>query len=73
MADAGQFAELALALIGLHYDSAYDRARKKLSRALVGEAALDPCDPAALEAAAGAVAVIMSTLDAADGERESER
>jgi tRNA 2-selenouridine synthase len=55
LADAGRFADLALALLTLHYDPAYSRARKRHDRRGLGEVALDPNDPAALAAAADAV------------------
>jgi tRNA 2-selenouridine synthase len=42
LADAGGFAELAEALLALHYDPAYDRARKRRARPVLGELRLDP-------------------------------
>ncbi|MBW8815609.1 MAG: tRNA 2-selenouridine(34) synthase MnmH [Caulobacterales bacterium] len=55
LADAGQFAELALALLSLHYDPAYARGRKARDRTRLGEVALDPNETAALSAAADAI------------------
>jgi tRNA 2-selenouridine synthase len=55
LVDAGAFAELAEALMALHYDPAYDRARKKHARPLLGSAPVSPTDPASQEAAADAI------------------
>jgi tRNA 2-selenouridine synthase len=73
LADAGQFAELALALLTLHYDPAYSRARKKQDRPRLGEVALDPNDPADVARAAEAVAALVAALDAPRPEGDSER
>ena len=64
MADAGQFADLALALMTLHYDPAYARGRKKHPRRLIQTVALTPCDPKSQDAAADAIARAISALDA---------
>ncbi|MBX3485746.1 tRNA 2-selenouridine(34) synthase MnmH [Phenylobacterium sp.] len=58
LADAGDFAGLAEAVMALHYDPAYDRSRKKHDRPLLGAVGLDPTDPASFEAAADAVAAL---------------
>jgi len=58
LADAGRFAELAQAVMALHYDPAYDRSRKKHERPLLGRVALDPTDPESSDAAADAVAAL---------------
>jgi tRNA 2-selenouridine synthase len=58
LADAGDFAALAQAVMALHYDPAYDRSRKKHDRPLLGAVSLDPTDPAGFEAAADAVAAL---------------
>jgi tRNA 2-selenouridine synthase len=56
LADAGRFAELARAVMAIHYDPAYERSRKKHDRPLLGRVALDPNDPASFAAAAEAIA-----------------
>jgi len=63
-ADAGQFAELADAIMALHYDPAYDRSRKRHDRPLLGAASLVPTDPASLAAAVETVAELVGELDA---------
>ena len=70
LADAGAFAELAEAVMALHYDPAYDRSRKKHARPLLGAIPLSPTDPASQEAAADLIARMVGTLDA--GAREDE-
>jgi tRNA 2-selenouridine synthase len=72
LADAGQFAELALALLTLHYDPAYSRARKKHERRPLGAIDLDPNDPAQLARAAEAVAGLVAALDAPPPRGDSE-
>jgi tRNA 2-selenouridine synthase len=69
LADAGQFAELSQALMALHYDPAYVRARKKHPRRLVEAIPIVPVQPASQEAAAETIIRIIATLDA---ERPSE-
>lgn len=64
MADAGAFADLAAAIMGLHYDPAYDRSRKRHDRPLLGALDLAPDDPASLASAAGEVARLVGALDA---------
>jgi tRNA 2-selenouridine synthase len=64
LADAGAHVDLAEALIELHYDPAYDRARRKAARPQLAEVALDPGDPASQEAAADEVARLLGALDA---------
>ncbi|WP_293904342.1 tRNA 2-selenouridine(34) synthase MnmH [Phenylobacterium sp.] len=54
LADAGAFAELAQALLTLHYDPAYDRGRKRHARPLLGQIAVRPQDLADLDRAADA-------------------
>lgn len=58
LADAGEFATLAEALMALHYDPAYERSRKKHARPLLASVSLDPTDPASFEAAADAIAAL---------------
>jgi tRNA 2-selenouridine synthase len=64
LVEAGELAELAGALLTLHYDPAYDRARKKHDRSLIGTVPVRPGDPAAMAAAADAVAALTVALDA---------
>lgn len=71
LADAGRFADLAEAVMALHYDPAYERARKKHGRPLVGRIALDPCRPEERETAADVVADLVARLDAAPRRREA--
>lgn len=66
LADAGDFAGVALALLGLHYDPAYNRARRKHGRPTLGAIALDPTDGRELQRAAEAAARLTSALDAGD-------
>jgi tRNA 2-selenouridine synthase len=70
MIDEGRLEDLALALMAIHYDPAYDRARKKHERPLVARLGLDPSEPAGLDAAAEEV---LRALDAAWGRRDPER
>ncbi|WP_293678602.1 tRNA 2-selenouridine(34) synthase MnmH [uncultured Phenylobacterium sp.] len=56
LADAGAFAELAEALLALHYDPAYDRARKKSSRLPLGSLRVRPGDAEDMARAAEAAA-----------------
>jgi len=56
MIAAGAFAELAEAIMGLHYDPAYDRARRKHGRPLLASLEVVPTDPKSQEAAADAIA-----------------
>jgi tRNA 2-selenouridine synthase len=70
LADAGAHAELAEALIELHYDPAYDRARRKAGRPRLARVELDPGDPASQEAAADEVARLLGALDAAAPRRD---
>lgn len=59
LADAGAFAELAQAVMALHYDPAYDRSRRKHGRPLLGTVPLVPSDPASQAAAAEAIAALI--------------
>ncbi|MDP2228051.1 MAG: hypothetical protein Q8J78_11315, partial [Moraxellaceae bacterium] len=52
----GVFADLAQALIDLHYDPAYDRAARKADAPVLTRLAIDPCDPESRGAAAQAIA-----------------
>jgi tRNA 2-selenouridine synthase len=52
MIDAGAFAELAAAIMVLHYDPAYDRSRRKHDRPVLGVVPLVPTDPVSQETAA---------------------
>lgn len=56
LADSGAFAELAEAIMALHYDPAYDRSRKRHARPLLGALDLVPDDPESLAAAAAEAA-----------------
>lgn len=71
-ADAGQYAELAAAIMALHYDPAYDRSRKRHDRPLLGAANLVPTDPASLAAAVEAVAELVGELDAPARRRDAQ-
>lgn len=71
MIEAGAFAELAEAVMALHYDPAYDRSRKKHERPLLGVVALDPTDPASQDAAADKIADLASALDAGGAGRDA--
>lgn len=62
MADAGAFAELAEAIMGLHYDPAYDRARKKHARPLLGAVPLVPADSASQADAAAEIVRLLASL-----------
>jgi len=63
LADAGQFVELAQALMTLHYDPAYDRARKKQDRALLAVVPIAPTEPVGAEQVADTVAGLAAALD----------
>lgn len=56
MIASGAFADLAEAIMGLHYDPAYDRARRKHDRPLLATLDVVPTDPASQDAAADAIA-----------------
>jgi tRNA 2-selenouridine synthase len=56
MIAAGAFADLAEAIMGLHYDPAYDRARRKHDRPLLATLDVVPTDPTSQDAAADAIA-----------------
>jgi tRNA 2-selenouridine synthase len=71
--DTGELAPLAEALVTLHYDPAYSRARKKHDRALLGAIPIAPADPASAETAAEAVARLVRALDAPAPGRDPER
>ncbi|WP_411286610.1 tRNA 2-selenouridine(34) synthase MnmH [Phenylobacterium sp.] len=64
LADAGAFAELAEALMALHYDPAYDQARKKRAAAAIATVAVAPGDPASQDAAAREILRVVGALDA---------
>jgi len=67
MADAGAFAELAEAIMALHYDPAYDRSRRKHDRPLLGAVRLVPAEAASQDAAAGEVVRLLARLTPAPG------
>lgn len=71
LADAGEYAALTQALMSLHYDPAYARARKKHPRRQIETISIIPVDPASQEAAADAVARIIAALDAERCSEES--
>jgi tRNA 2-selenouridine synthase len=54
--DAGAFAELAEAIMALHYDPAYDRSRRKQDRPRMSALPLVPWDSASQELVADAIA-----------------
>lgn len=56
MIASGAFADLAEAIMGLHYDPAYDRARRKHDRPLLATLDVVPTDPTSQDAAADAIA-----------------
>jgi tRNA 2-selenouridine synthase len=62
MVGAGAFAELAEAIMGLHYDPAYDRSRRKHERPLLGAVSLIPGEPASQDAAAGEIVRLLARL-----------
>jgi tRNA 2-selenouridine synthase len=62
MVDGGAFAELAEAIMRLHYDPAYDRSRRKHERPLLGAVALIPGEPASQDAAAGEIVRLLARL-----------
>lgn len=70
LADTGAFAELAEAIMGLHYDPAYDRSRRKHDRPLLGAVPLVPTDPASQERAADEIARLTGALDAGAARRD---
>lgn len=71
LADAGRYADLALALLTLHYDPAYARGRKKLARETLGALALDPNSAADLDRTAGLALRIVAALDGEGGRGDS--
>jgi tRNA 2-selenouridine synthase len=56
MIAAGAFADLAQALIDLHYDPAYDRAAKKTDAPVLARLTIEPAKPASRAATAQAIA-----------------
>jgi len=64
LADAGAFAELAQAVMALHYDPAYDRSRRRHARPDLAEVPLTPADPQSQDACADAIAALLGALDA---------
>jgi tRNA 2-selenouridine synthase len=71
LADAGAFAELAEAIMALHYDPAYDRSRKRHDRPLLGAVELVPDDAASRTAAAEEAARLVAALDASGARRDA--
>jgi len=67
MADAGAFAELAGAIMALHYDPAYDRSRRKHARPLLGSLDLVPGEGASQDAAASEIVRLLARLTPAPG------
>lgn len=65
MIQAGAFADLAEAIMALHYDPAYDRSQRKLERPLLDAVNLVPDDPASLASATDQVARFVRELDVA--------
>jgi tRNA 2-selenouridine synthase len=60
MADAGEFEALADALMEVHYDPAYDRSARRDERPVLGKIRIGSLDPAGQEAAADAIAALLS-------------
>ena len=60
LADAGEFAALAEALMELHYDPAYDRSSRKDTRRRLGVVTVDALDEAGQAAAARQVAQLVA-------------
>jgi tRNA 2-selenouridine synthase len=60
LADAGAFAELAEALMELHYDPAYDRSSRKDTRETLGVVEIADLGPAGRAQAAEAVARLVA-------------
>ena len=56
--------------MGLHYDPAYDRSRRKHDRPLLGAVPLVPTDPASQERAADEIARLTGALDAGAARRD---
>ena len=71
MVDAGAFAELAQAIMVLHYDPAYDRSRKRHDRPLLGSVELVPDDTESLATATAEVARQVGELDAPAARRDA--
>ena len=71
LADAGAFAELAEAIMALHYDPAYDRSRKRHDRPLLGAVELVPDDAASRAVAAEEAARLVGVLDAPGARRDA--
>ena len=63
--DAGDFAGFAEAVVVLHYDPAYARARRKHGRTTLETLGVVPADPESRARAAEAVARQAAALDAA--------
>lgn len=62
--EKGAFADLAEAIMALHYDPAYDRSQRKQDRPLLGTVDLNPNDPQSLAHATARIADIVVGLDA---------
>jgi tRNA 2-selenouridine synthase len=72
MAEQGALAELAEAIMVLHYDPAYDRSRKRHDRGLLGTVQLVPGDPASLALAVRDLARLVGELDASTLRRDPQ-
>lgn len=70
MIQAGAFADLADAIMALHYDPAYDRSQRKHERPQLGTVELVPADPASLVLATDRVASLVRKLDVAPHRRD---
>ena len=67
LAETGRFAELADALIELHYDPAYQRSSRRDERRILGAIEVDRLDEAGQAGAANAVAdLVRASSDAAE-------
>jgi tRNA 2-selenouridine synthase len=71
LADAGDFETLVQAVMALHYDPAYLRARKKHDRPLLLAIAMPGLDAARQEAAADRIAAAVAALDASAPGRDA--
>ncbi|HET6970618.1 MAG TPA: tRNA 2-selenouridine(34) synthase MnmH, partial [Phenylobacterium sp.] len=71
--DAGDLAPVAEALVNLHYDPAYSRARRKHARTLAGSVAIAPADPPSVGRAVAEVGRLVLALDGTTAGGDPER
>ena len=60
---ASAFADLAEAIMALHYDPAYDRSARKQDRPLLGAVDIVPTDPQSVARASAQIAELVAGLD----------